>query len=152
MLPEIKLSTTQCIFKDVKYGHSQSIAVTLENIGQVVSEFIFVAKPNDVDIHKQWLKIEPLGGIIIPQEKITITFTVLVDHATAPKLNNGKDTIDDIIILHLKNGRDHFVSVALCKLTIISSLLLAITCRRALEMIWKSLLHFLVPYAHVLHP
>lgn len=38
--------------------------------------------------------------------------TLLVDALSAPPLNAGTDQLEDILILHLNNGKDFFVSVS----------------------------------------
>lgn len=112
MLPEVELSAKELVFDNVLYNIPVKRTITLENTGQVVCEFSFLKKPADDAVAKSWLQIEPHAGIIIPGEKAELKFTVWVDHSTAPMLNEGKDTIDDILILHLKNGRDHFISIS----------------------------------------
>ena len=39
-----------------------------------------------------------------------IVLTVCVDCDTAPALNAGQDTIEDILVLHLEGGKDFFIS------------------------------------------
>jgi len=36
-----------------------------------------------------------------------------VNRSTAPRLNSGKDRLDDILVLHLQGGKDLFVSFPL---------------------------------------
>jgi phosphatidylinositol-bisphosphatase len=110
MLPEIKISNQLINFENIRYLIPQSRILSLENTGQVVCEFMFVPKPSEESAHKPWLKIEPFGGIIMPNEKAEIKITVFVDSTTVATLTDDTN-IDDILILHLKNGRDHFISV-----------------------------------------
>jgi phosphatidylinositol-bisphosphatase len=112
MLPEIRLSCTGFVYDDVKYDVPVARTLELENTGQVVCEYQFVPKPSEEEVSRRWLQIDPLAGIIIPGEKAEIKFTLCVDSRTAADLTFDKDTIDDILILHLKNGRDHFISMS----------------------------------------
>ena len=48
----------------------------------------------------------------MPGESIELNFTIMVDRSTVTSLNMGHDRIDDIIILHLENGKDMFVSIS----------------------------------------
>jgi inositol polyphosphate 5-phosphatase INPP5B/F len=41
-----------------------------------------------------------------------IRLTILVDHTNVYKLNVGLDKLEDILILHLENGKDFFISVS----------------------------------------
>ncbi|KAJ3089007.1 Type II inositol 1,4,5-trisphosphate 5-phosphatase [Quaeritorhiza haematococci] len=43
-------------------------------------------------------------------DKQKINITILVDHSTAPALNLGKESLDDILILHVENSKDHFIT------------------------------------------
>lgn len=42
-----------------------------------------------------------------------INITILVGNKTAPGFNFGLETLDYILILHLQNGKDDFVSSCL---------------------------------------
>ena len=44
-------------------------------------------------------------------DSCTIQFEVYVNPSTAPQLNSGDDTIEDILVLHLEGGKDLFVTV-----------------------------------------
>ena len=39
-----------------------------------------------------------------------ISITVLVDKNTAASLTAGEDTLEDILVLHLDNGKDYYIS------------------------------------------
>jgi phosphatidylinositol-bisphosphatase len=49
---------------------------------------------------------------VVLGDKATIHMTLLVDAVSAPVLNAGEDLLEDILILHLDNGKDFFVSVS----------------------------------------
>ena len=44
-------------------------------------------------------------------EKVAINITIHVTAPSAPALNFGEDTLDDILILHTEGGKDHFISI-----------------------------------------
>jgi len=112
LLPEMKLSSQKFTFDDVRYEVPIVQVLELENTGQVLCKFQFIPKPMEENKCKGWLQIEPAEGMFMPGEKIEVRLTVLVDSNTVSDLNSGKDSIDDILIIHLENGRDHFVSLA----------------------------------------
>lgn len=74
--------------------------------------FKFIAKPNDTSICKPWLQIHPPFGMLVPGQTIEIAFIINVDRATAPELNSGQDKLDDILVLHLENGKDYFILIS----------------------------------------
>jgi phosphatidylinositol-bisphosphatase len=51
-------------------------------------------------------------GMLLPGEEQRIELTMCVDHRTAPMLNMQPSKLEDIVILHLENGKDYFVSVS----------------------------------------
>lgn len=66
---------------------------------------------NSSSVGKQWLRILPEMGIIPPRESVEITLELLVDSRSSHALQSGADSLDDILILALENGRDYFVPV-----------------------------------------
>lgn len=56
--------------------------------------------------------MEPMHTLLLPDETVEITLTVLVDNASAQHLNlvSGKD-LRVTLILHTMLGKDHFISV-----------------------------------------
>jgi phosphatidylinositol-bisphosphatase len=50
--------------------------------------------------------------MLIPGESMAINFSVTVDNDTATKLNTGDEVLEDILILRLENGRDHYLTVS----------------------------------------
>jgi len=112
MLPEIKVSQTEFRFDNVRFEEVQTQTIVVENVGKVVCSFQFVGKPPNEDVLcKDWMEFDPPAGMIVPNDKIEIQLSVNVQADSAHALNAGRDTIDDILILHLKNGRDHFISI-----------------------------------------
>ncbi|EFC42384.1 phosphatidylinositol polyphosphate 5-phosphatase [Naegleria gruberi] len=111
LLPEVAI-TGQCIdFEAVKYEEPITQTILLKNTGQVVCEYQFVPQPHEKAPCKPYMTIEPLEGYVIPGETEEIKVTISVSTQKALKLLSGEDKIDDILILHLKNGRDHFISI-----------------------------------------
>ena len=61
---------------------------------------------------KPWIKVEPPYGLIIPGDHAaTISVTLTIDRTTAQLLNQGREVLDDILILRLENGRDYYITV-----------------------------------------
>jgi len=46
-------------------------------------------------------------------DKACVEMELYVNKSTAPRLNSGKDCLDDILVLHLQGGKDLFVSFPL---------------------------------------
>lgn len=54
------------------------------------------------------------GSLALDQlgDHLRINITIFVDNATAPFLNSATDALDDILIMHTENGKDHFISIS----------------------------------------
>jgi phosphatidylinositol-bisphosphatase len=57
-----------------------------------------------------YIFIRPTAGSLGPKEKMTLDITILIGNNTIPVFAGGR-TIDDIIILEIKNGRHIFLSL-----------------------------------------
>ena len=95
----------------VRYAVPARQALVVTNVSPVAAHFRFVPKLEEEAICKPWLGIAPRFGMLLPNEKAEIAFTVQVDLRTAQALNRGEALLDDILILRLENGQDFFLSV-----------------------------------------
>ncbi|GAB1288892.1 Type II inositol 1,4,5-trisphosphate 5-phosphatase [Apodemus speciosus] len=110
-IPSVTLSKREFCFENVKYMQLQTESFTIHN-GQVPCQFEFINKPEEVSYCKQWLTAKPSKGFLLPDSHVEIELELFVNKATATKLNSGKDTIEDILVLHLERGKDYFLSVS----------------------------------------
>uniref|UniRef100_G3PL36 phosphoinositide 5-phosphatase n=1 Tax=Gasterosteus aculeatus aculeatus TaxID=481459 RepID=G3PL36_GASAC len=110
-IPSVTLSNREFHFKDVKYMQHQSVTLSLSNDGQVPCQFEFIQKPNEHTYCKPWLTANPPKGFIAQDGSVDIELEVFVNRSTAPKLNCGKEKMEDILVLHLERGKDYFISV-----------------------------------------
>jgi len=78
----------------------------------VLARWLFIPKLEETSVHKPWLTVSPYSGIMFPQETTQITITVFVDKDTASALNSGTDKLDDVLILHVNNGKDIFLTLS----------------------------------------
>ncbi|KAG5517968.1 hypothetical protein PMAC_000423 [Pneumocystis sp. 'macacae'] len=137
MIPMINISSNHFDFENISFLHSKTKVLRIDNIGQVIRflfyfllifkvtvEFEFISGKKDMYICKPWIWPCPCSGSIDPGKCSClcifydilgdyqyISLTVYVDNTTVSKLNSGEDSLDDILILHLKNGGDFFISI-----------------------------------------
>lgn len=109
-IPSVTLSKREFCFENVKYMQLQTESFTIHN-GQVPCQFEFINKPDENTYCKQWLTAKPSRGFLLPDSHVEIELELFVNKATATKLNSGKDTIEDILVLHLERGKDYFLSI-----------------------------------------
>lgn len=83
----------------------------LNQLKQVPVEFEFIKKLDDTSYCKEWLTITPYTDFIEPGQKCDIKLEICVDKKSAWKFNSGEDKLYDILVLHLINGKDIFITV-----------------------------------------
>ncbi|KAK2016112.1 endonuclease/Exonuclease/phosphatase [Colletotrichum eremochloae] len=120
-------------FGEVCYRSRHSASLTIANTGRVPAKFTFVEKPTieeDVDAPSLagWLKTsfkrtssagngeEPpdLGSEVTlePGEAVSGVIEVYVsDMSHVRALNDGRASLEDILVLRVEDGRDHFIPV-----------------------------------------
>lgn len=112
-MPVVNLSCIQFNFENVEYLKRQSQTLVVENVGQVPAKFSFIPKLDDTIVCKPWMEIQPMhSGLLRPGESQIVTISILVGDEDVAVLNAAKDVIDDILILHLENGKDSFLVVS----------------------------------------
>ncbi|KAI9779149.1 MAG: hypothetical protein M1839_007684 [Geoglossum umbratile] len=119
-------------YGDVKYGHSYLRGITVANTGRVSATFSFASRPapdgGHDEICRPWLsyRLDPLskgnnGGheqgilnevVLEPGDAVNISLDLLVDDISLVRaLNNGKERLEDVLVLRVQDGRDHFLPV-----------------------------------------
>jgi inositol polyphosphate 5-phosphatase INPP5B/F len=123
---------SNCVdFGQVRYKSPRRRTITVANTGQSPATFSFIGKgPDDEndaeqDIAPEWVHVESLKSTddnaaakakeectLAPGETRTIHLTIYISSPSfVHDLNNYRATIDDILILRVTNGRDHFVPI-----------------------------------------
>ncbi|XP_072161550.1 inositol polyphosphate 5-phosphatase OCRL [Bemisia tabaci] len=110
-LPQVTVEQTEIVFNSVRFMEPQTKELIIANNGQVPVQFEFIKKLDEGHYCKDWLNIEPFMGFIMTGEKCDIKLEIYVDKQSASKLNAGQDKLSDILVLHLKGGKDIFITV-----------------------------------------
>lgn len=110
-IPDASISTSEVNFGDVRFGVTTTRTFTLENTGKVLCRWKFIPKWNETKPYKEWLHIQPNMGMLMPGERVTIALTVIISESVATKFNLSEEKLDDILILHLLRGKDHFLTI-----------------------------------------
>ncbi|KRT85816.1 hypothetical protein AMK59_1973 [Oryctes borbonicus] len=130
ILPQVTVDQTEVLFGLVKFKEPVAREIIVANTGQVPVEFNFVKKINEESYCKEWLRITPNCGSIEPGEKCDIRFEVNLEQ------HLGK--FDDILVLHLENGKDIFISVSGDCLRSCFTTSIAVLCRCSLPILLMS--------------
>ncbi|KAI9807396.1 MAG: hypothetical protein M1833_000141 [Piccolia ochrophora] len=113
-------------FGEVSYMQRKSRTVTVANTGQVLSKFEFADRP-DGSFSPQWLSVrfespdrddtnlKPSASqqqTLEPGDAVNIILDLEVDEMKLVRALNGDDkTLDDVLVLRVVDGRDHFIPV-----------------------------------------
>ncbi|KAF9281496.1 hypothetical protein BGZ68_006616 [Mortierella alpina] len=111
-LPDATLSTSNIVFDEVRYLEPKKTSLTLKNTGTFPAQYRFKPKLQDERFCRPWIWANPPRGMIMPGESARIHLTAMADNESAPMLNMGKETMEDILILHLEHGKDYFITVS----------------------------------------
>lgn len=119
-------------FGHIQYLRRQSTSLTLANTGRVPATFSFVDKPTTEETSDsdppRWLTTsfsrpdsDGVSGDIVdlgkevtlePGETLGAVIDVLVDDITHVRmLNDGQSKLEDVLVLRVEDGRDHFIPV-----------------------------------------
>ncbi|KAI8877745.1 DNase I-like protein [Backusella circina FSU 941] len=109
--PYAELSSSFVEFGNVDFMEYKETSLTLTNTGRVLTFFEFIQKVDEKSILPPWLQVTPLSGVIAPGEKVVLRFEITVDPTNSTALNLGEEELDDVLVLHLEDSRDFFVSV-----------------------------------------
>ncbi|TFK32280.1 Endonuclease/exonuclease/phosphatase [Crucibulum laeve] len=110
--PSIKLEDAFVDFGNVCYETPVTRTLNVRNTGRTPCAYRFVPIQADAPIHPEWLKIEPLAGLLLPDEVVEIKMSVYVDNALASIMNLQPKDLGGTLILHTVMGKDHFISVS----------------------------------------
>ncbi|KAJ8065516.1 hypothetical protein OCU04_006198 [Sclerotinia nivalis] len=119
-------------FGNIEFDHRTSRNITIANTSQVTSTFAFVDRPSvegqEDRIAPPWLSVWFAGYsmdeddravqnlkreiTLEPGDAINVTLEVLVDDFSSVKsLNDGDVSLEDVLVLRVTDGRDHFVPI-----------------------------------------
>ncbi|KAJ3324931.1 hypothetical protein HDV06_005519 [Boothiomyces sp. JEL0866] len=110
-IPTLALGTTQLDYGTISPLTAVTRTFSFKNIGQVIAPFALIPKNTQESLLKPWCKVSPLKGAVFPGEETEISVTICVTAEQSHLLNIGKESLSDIIIFHIENGNDHFISL-----------------------------------------
>ncbi|GAA5962330.1 hypothetical protein JCM21900_003091 [Sporobolomyces salmonicolor] len=114
-LPDVKILPGPSVeFGRIEYGKPAKMEIELANVGQVLSPWSFVLKPGSATLTPPWLHIFPTSGLILPNERTTITLTVNATSSSASSLNfplPSSEGLSELLVLSIEK-KDLFLAVS----------------------------------------
>ncbi|RFU24315.1 hypothetical protein B7463_g12027, partial [Scytalidium lignicola] len=118
-------------FGDISYLRRKSRTMTIANTSQVPAIFAFMDRPGVSDggdrIFPEWLSVSILGTehddgplsndqkrelILEPGNTVSVTLDTFIDDIGLVKaLNEATASLDDVLLLRVTDGRDHFIPI-----------------------------------------
>ena len=111
-------------FGEIKYGVARTCGLTVANTGRVPASFSFVDRPvgaeDKAGIFPTWLEVQghtetdsaSMEYKLPPGETAEISLTIkILNFELVCQLNAGNAKIDDVLVLRIHDGRDHFISI-----------------------------------------
>jgi len=115
-------------FGKVRIGQRKHRTVTIANTGRVPATMAFINRPVDSGPHPAWLTVhwdrdpdgvkskkskDPPTYTLEPGDACNLDIEMGIEKADLVKnLDEGSAKLDDILILSVQNGRDHFLPVS----------------------------------------
>lgn len=115
-------------FSDVRWAHTKHRTITIANTGRVSASFTFIERPvppgDPHGIAPRWINLKIHGTAIAsscsttapialePGDSCTVELELrILDIHTVHQLNDSRRSLDDILVLRVEGGRDHFVPI-----------------------------------------
>lgn len=89
----------------------KTVTMTLKNTGTSIAHWRFVPKLEETRACKRWMSFSPALGMLLPGEEVAVELSAVVDANTADALNASRETLDDIVVLRIENGKDFFIVI-----------------------------------------
>lgn len=109
--PRVTLNTTNVDFGLVKFDTPCTKILVLENVGQVFVEWRFAERRVGKPVCSPWYKLEIQSGLLLPNESAEIAVSCLITKEHSFAFQIGLESLEEIIILKLENGRDYFITI-----------------------------------------
>lgn len=115
--PQITVEKTDLDFEEIKFNEEYFRDFTVANNCHLPVEFSFKEKTEtDMRICEDWISIDPCYGTLITGRSLSIRVKIHIKSETVWRVikkqgsHLGKIPLD-ILVLHVKNGRDIFITV-----------------------------------------
>ncbi|KAF7329209.1 DNase I-like protein [Mycena kentingensis (nom. inval.)] len=109
---DLKIMDTNVDLGKIAYHTTMQKRVTVKNIGKIPCAYRLVALDDESAVHPDWLKVEPMTALLLPDELLQITLTPNITNDAAMRLNVDHKDLTCTLILHTVMGKDHFVAVS----------------------------------------
>ncbi|KAJ7206536.1 DNase I-like protein [Mycena pura] len=107
----LKIMNVNVDMGKISYKKTVTQQVAVRNIGRVPCAYRLVPVDDESSIHPDWLTVEPMTALLLPDELVQITLTACIGNDSAARLNVDHKELNCTLILHTVMGKDHFIAV-----------------------------------------
>lgn len=94
----------------IAYHHMAKESFKIINKGRVMAQYRFIFHEDEKLKTPNWIRIEPIQGLIAPGQSEEIKLSFIYDNYVA--ISDAREK-DHILVLHIEGGRDHFVRICM---------------------------------------
>lgn len=117
--PQITVAETDLDFGTIRFHENYSRELLVANNCHLPVHFQFRSKDDSgTSVCEDWIKISHLKGELITGNSLSIRIDIFIDETAAAKIirrlrdsSPGEKVPLDILVLHVKNGRDIFITI-----------------------------------------
>ncbi|CAM9113698.1 unnamed protein product [Ectocarpus sp. 13 AM-2016] len=109
--PEITLGSSALDLGDVYFRTMASVVLRVANVGQGLAFLRFTSKLGELVPFRRWLRVEPPFALLAPGERTEFRVSVFIDRLTARELCAGFEVLEELLVLRLEGGAEHYVPV-----------------------------------------
>lgn len=107
--PVTAVSTNLLDYGELVYRRPMMMCLEILNTGPVPARFTFVPPPGRTTISAPYIHVHPHHGMISPGSSAEVRIYASVEGSAAQAMNAGLAAFEDILIVHVDGGSDHFV-------------------------------------------
>lgn len=119
--PQMTVAETDLDFGLIRYHEHYNRELLVANNCHLPVHFKFLSKDDstpDASVCEDWIKISHLKGELLTGNSLCIRIDIFIDERAAPKIMRrlrdskpGEKVPLDILVLHVENGRDIFITI-----------------------------------------
>jgi phosphatidylinositol-bisphosphatase len=109
-MPKIIASQDTLEFGPVSPMERVSRSFTFLNVGKVIAEFGVQDWPA-IEKRSPWLQVAPTHALVLPGVKHLVTISINISSSDVYAFNRAIKAIDDVLVFHVTNGKDIFISI-----------------------------------------
>ncbi|CAM9192473.1 unnamed protein product [Discosporangium mesarthrocarpum] len=110
-IPELTLGLQSVSFGQVFFLQETTVVLHASNTGRGLAYIRFTPKLDEQQPWKRWLEVEPPFALLLPGDSIAFHVKAFVDRRTAREVCAGAEVLEDMLVLRLEKGAEHYIPV-----------------------------------------